>query len=131
MEKLTIRSVPQIFEDVIIDGITKHESYDDIRDRVVTVFRDEVMGQMKWRLKVDDLDDAPQTPENEEIVLKITEQAKKKWTALRRMCNRYKQTLNLLADEDLATIWDDEDSDESWDGDEKTAEWPELATDQE
>ena len=136
MEQLIIRSKDQLFEEFVVEALKEHVSTDDIRANLIEAMRKEVFGQMMWRMKVDDLRNAPKTPKNEEIVLKITEQARKKWHSLVKECNKWTETLNLISDDDLLKIWDneeeaeeteEEESEEESEIDEMTAEWPELS----
>lgn len=143
---LTIRSWRNMWNDYIVEGLKKGARREEIRRNLIEAFRKEIFGQMMFRMKVDDLTKAPQTPKNIELVKNLTINEKNKWMVLVRECEKYPQTRDLIREEDL-TLEDDpeaperedavtmdyeevEDPDEEyespWDGDEKTAEWPEL-----
>lgn len=141
-DKLVMRSNAQIFEDIVVTGLKEHASREDMRLALIDAFRKEIFGQMMFRMKVDDLRDAPKTPKNEEIVTKITLQAMKKWRGMVKECNKWTQTVNMISEDDLDHIWDDDEEETEDDGyefaeaedpeeeeeiDEMTAEWPELS----
>lgn len=143
---LRIRSKYELWNDFIVPGMKNRTDREVIRAQLKEAVRKEVFDQMCWRMKVTDLNDAPHTPENEQIAASIAKETKKKWRALIRMCDERLQTMRLISENDLENLFgepediseddDDgyefeeaEDPDEEgcdWDGDEKTAEWPEL-----
>lgn len=140
---LQIRSKYELWNDFIVPGMENRTDREVIRAQLKEAVRKEVFDQMCWRMKVTDLNDAPHTPENEQIAASIAKETKKKWAALIRMCDERLQTMHLISESDLENLFgepediseDDgyefeevEDPDEEggdWDGDEKTAEWPE------
>lgn len=127
-DMLVIKTKEQLFEEIVVEGIREHVSGDDIRRALIEAMRKEIFGQMMLRMKVDDPRKALQTPANEEIVKNIAIQARKKWEALMKMCDKYRETMNLIKPDDLKDIWSDEEEvSGDWNGDEMTAEWPELS----
>ena len=106
---LQIRTKEQLFNDIVIEGLKEHVSRNDIRLALIDAMRKEIFGQMTWRMKVDDIKEAMQTPKNEEIVKNIAIQSRKKWAALLKMCNKYRETNGLIVEDDLEHIWDDEE----------------------
>ena len=108
-ETVVIRSKNQLWNDFIIRGLQENVSKIDIQANLIDAMRKEIFGQMMLRMKVDDIRDAPQTPENEKIVLSISDQAHKKWVSLVKECRKYKETMDIIAEDDLTRIWDDEE----------------------
>ena len=109
---LVIRSKAQLWNDIVIEGLKNGQDLKAIKANLLEAMRKEIFDQMMWRLHVDDIREAPQTEKNEKIVENITKQAMLKWKSLIRECNMYKETLNLITEEDLATIWDVLEDDE-------------------
>ena len=128
-DMLTIHSWRHMWDYYIVDGLRKGVKREEIRQNLIDAFRKEIFGQMMFRMKVDDLKQAQETPENVGIVTNIVVQARKKWVALIKMCNRYQETKDPIRESDLRGIWDgetEEEPEKQADGDERTAEWPEL-----
>lgn len=109
---LVIRSKAQLWNDIVMEGLKNGQDLKAIKANLLEAMRKEIFDQMMWRLHVDDIREAPQTEKNEKIVENITKQAMLKWKSLIRECNMYKETLNLITEEDLATIWDVLEDDE-------------------
>lgn len=147
MDMVRVRNWKELWNDYIVEGLKKGCKPAEIRKNLVEAFRKEIFDMMAFRLKVDDLEQALHTPENEQIVINLTKNAKHKWLRLMQECRKYPETRSLLRESDLTLEDRDEETEEeeedrfeyddvedpeeeyesSWDGDEKTAEWPELS----
>lgn len=140
LDKLVIRSKDELFEQIVVEGLKANAGRDYMKNSLIDAMRKEFFDTLMFRLKVDDINDAPHTPKNREIVDKVIEQIIKKWRSLVKECNKWTQTLNLITEADINHIWDEQEEDED-DGyefgeaedpaeadqtDEMTAEWPEL-----
>ena len=100
-EMVQVRSWKHFWNDYIVEGLKNGAKPADIRRNVVDAFRREIFGQMMFRMNVDDLKKAEETPYNVRIVEKISINEKKKWDALVRHCKKYPETANLLQEGDL------------------------------
>lgn len=144
-DMVQVRKWQQFWNDYICEGQKAGLKNEQIRQNLIEAFRKEIFGQVMFRAKVEDLDDIPQNPKNEEMLMNIFRQEKNKWKCLVQECRKNLSTAMLIREDDLTLFdkpgEDDEDGgyefceaedpeeeEESgdWDGDEATAEWPEL-----
>ena len=114
-DQVKIRSVKEFWNDFIIDGLKKNRKEEDIHNALIDAFHEEMIGLMKFRLRVTDLKQAPNTKENRQKVENVARDIFKKWNALCNRCRQYGETRNLIDPEDLK--WEEEDRDASEESD--------------
>ena len=103
-EMIRIRSIKEYFQEFAVDGIGKGQPVDLVKEQILDAFRKEIFDQIMWKLKVDDISKAEETPENHTIVENIMKNSYKKWLGVIKLFNRYRETLNILKPEDLQLL---------------------------
>lgn len=96
-----VRGWKQMWNDYIVEGLSKGVKRETIRRNLVEAFRKEIFDQMMFRMNVEDLSQAIHSPENEQMVINLMKNEKKKWMRLVAECNRYRETYNLIIESDL------------------------------
>lgn len=115
IDRVDVRKLSEYWDKFIVDGIRKNERKEDIRNQLVEAFREEMFGLMKFRLKVDDLREAPQTEKNMRKVETVARETFKRWNQLCNHCRRFKETRDIIHPEDLK--WEEEGRDASEEAD--------------
>lgn len=101
---VTIRTVDMYWKDFVIHGIDAHWGAEKTRNKLLEAFRQEILGQVLMQTGYDNVQDIPQTKEFERISKNILDQTQKRWNSLVKRCKKYRETQDILKEDDLTTI---------------------------
>ena len=101
-EQVTVMTAEQYFQKFAVDGIGKGADRWMIKRQMVDAFRKEIFGLVAMRTKKK-FDDIPPEgdPEASRIAKNVIHDAARKWAKLCRMFAMYKETANLIGENDL------------------------------
>lgn len=111
-EMIRIRSIKEYFNEFGVEMVGKGKPTDFVKAQIVDAFRREIFDQIFWKLKITDMSEAEQTPENERIVENIFRNSYKKWLGLIKLFDKYRETRGMLKPEDLNPFEDEEEADD-------------------
>lgn len=100
-EMIRIRSIREYFDEFAVHGIGKGQPTELVKQQILDAFRKEMFDQITWKLKISDISEAEDNPENRSVVENIMKNTYKKWVGLIKLFNRYRETMNVLKPEDL------------------------------
>lgn len=100
-DQVIVRTVKEYFEEFVHNGLGQNKSKETIKQELLDAFHEEMHGLMCFRLKTDNLQIVPPTPENRRKVENVMKQAFQKWAKLCGICRLYKETRGMITPEDL------------------------------
>lgn len=89
---------------MIRKGIAANHTKEQIREDLVTAMRGEMIQQTLIRTGYENVNDIPSTGKAEQISKSIIDQTQKKWNSLVKRCAKYKETQDMITQEDLLTL---------------------------
>lgn len=101
---VSIRTVDMYWKDFVIHGIDAHWGAEKTRSKLLSAFRQEMLGQILMQSGFDNVAQIPNDDKNERIAKNVMSQTQKRWNSLVKRCKKYKETEDILKEEDLMTI---------------------------
>ncbi len=101
---VSIRTVDMYWKDFVIHGIDAHWGAEKTRNKLLDAFRQEMLGQILMQSGYDNVAQIPDDKENERIARNVMDQTQKRWNSLVKRCRKYKETQDILKEEDLMAI---------------------------
>lgn len=96
-EMVHIRSIKEFFNEFCVEGIGKKNlSREVVSEQIQDAFRREVFGQLMFKFNVADVNDIPADANAKETYERIIKNSRRKYVSLRRLCQNYVETKDML-----------------------------------
>lgn len=115
-EMIRIRTITEYLQEFGNDGIGKGVPVATVKEQILDAFRKEIFDQITWKLKISDIQEVKETPENRKIVENIMKNTYKKFIGVIKAFNRFRETLNMLRPEDLQILQNEHEMYDPFDG---------------
>lgn len=107
MDRVEVKSIKYYFKKYG-ERVAKGDRIDSVKSDLANEFKQEILDQIRFKTGFDDLNGIPNTGKNNELVVNIVENARKKWMSIIAKFDMYRETHGMLSLNDISFDGEDE-----------------------